>query len=340
MQIAFCYNIKLSKPSLDYSKQRDTEYDSPETIKAIWKTLQSLGHKVIKIEADLNAFEKLKKNKNKIDLVFTIAEGLGGDARESQISLFCEMLGIAYTHSSPTVNAISLNKSIAKTILKGGGVVRVPSSQTITSQVFKFDTRLHFPLIIKPNREGSSKGIMDKNVVGSERQLKRRVGEIFKKNSSELLVEEFIDGREFNVSLLGNPPKTLPTIEQKFDFLPKGMNRIAGYELKWIYEDSLKNLTDAYDCPAKISLKLQKEIEETSKKIYCFLGVRDCARIDYRLDKKGKLYFLEINTLPGINPDEQVISYFPLAARAAGLSFKELVGEILTEACKRYPSLH
>lgn len=337
LRIAFAFNVKRGKPSKELSKQKDLEFDSPGVIKQIGKTLGDLGHSVIPIEADEKAFDKLSNLKGKIDIVFNIAEGLWGDARESQIPLFCEILKIPYTHSSATVQAITLDKAFTKLILKGADNINVPKSHSVLDRRDKLDLRLSFPVIVKPNKEGSSKGILDKSVVREKKDLRKVIEEISENYSKEVLVEEYIEGREFTVSVLGNEnPKVLPIIEQKFDFLPKGMNRIASFELKWLYEDSLKNLTDAYDCPAKLTKEEQKLIEETSVRIYKLLDVRDCARIDYRLDKKGRLYFIEINTLPGINPDEKIISYFPLAARTAGMSFKDLIGNILNLAMKRY----
>jgi len=337
MKIAFTYNVKKNKPSINLKKQADLDFDSLAVINGIKDTLQSLGHKVFLVEADENAFIKLKKLKGKIDIVFNIAEGLWGEARETQIPMICEILKIPYTHSGPTTHTISLDKSFTKLILHGANGINVPDSHVIRSRDYIIPDGLKFPLIIKPNAEGSSKGVMDKNVVRNREELKERI-EITSENfAKEVLVEEYIEGREFTVAVLGNNnPKVLPIIEQKFGFLPKGMNKIASFELKWQYEDSLKDLHEAYDCPAKIDKKLKEEIENTSKEIFKLLDVRDCARIDYRLDKKGNLYFIEINTLPGINPGLNEISYFPLAARTAGMDFKEMVGEILTLACKRY----
>lgn len=333
MTIAFCYNVKKSSPSLDPSQQKDIEFDDMTVIGSIRDAIKSLGHDVIMIEADLDAYDKLRKNKNKIDIVFNIAEGLGGDARESQIPIFCEMLGIAYTHSGPTTHAIKLDKHLTKKVLKSEGI-NVPGSVVVNKIKDNYDIDLNFPLIIKPNKEGSSKGIYDKNVVNNKEELKERLDYMIK-NFGEELVEEYIDGREFTVSVVGNPPKVLPIVEQKFDFLPKGFKKIASYELKWLYEDTLKDLRDAYDCPAKLTSKEKKNIEDTSLKIFDALNVRDCARIDYRINDEGDLYFLEINTLPGMNPDENVISYLPVAARAAGMKFSDLVGEIITSARKR-----
>jgi D-alanine-D-alanine ligase len=337
MTVALTYNVRENDPSVDLEKQTDLDFDSISVIEAIKSTIENLGHKVLLIEADENAFFNLKKQKDEIDIVFNIAEGLWGDARESQIPLFCEILKIPYTHSDPTTHAITLDKAFAKLVLRGADHINVPDSHVVTCEDYEIPPSLKFPLIVKPNKEGSSRGVLDANVVNNVTDLKERIKIVSENFKIEVLVEEYIDGREFTVGILGNEsPLVFPIIEQKFDFLPKGMNKIASFELKWVYEDSLKNLHDAYDCPAKLDMSLEEEIKETSREIYRLLDVRDCARIDYRLDKNGKLYFIEINTLPGINPDEKIISYFPLAARAAGLSYKDLIAKILSLACERY----
>jgi D-alanine-D-alanine ligase len=304
------------------NEQADADFDSLETIDKIKKTLESLGHSVVMVEANIAAFDKLKELKDSIDIVFNIAEGLDCDARESEIPMFCEVLGIPYTHSGPTTHAIKLDKEFTKLIIKGAGITNVPGSTK-------------FPLIVKPNKEGSSKGIMDDNIVHNQEELDKKTEEIKDKMGVEVLAEEYIDGREFTVSVMGNERlEVLPIVEQRFDMLPPGMNKIASYELKWIYEDKLDDPSEAYDCPAKIDDGLKAKIEDVSKKIYTLLDVRDCARLDYRLDKDNNLYFIEINTLPGITPD--AISYFPIAAYAAGMSYKDLVAKILSLACERY----
>ncbi|HET7099155.1 MAG TPA: ATP-grasp domain-containing protein [Patescibacteria group bacterium] len=339
MNVALAYNSKVNKPSAKLEEQTDLEFDSIEVINGIKNSLTQLGHKVTLVEADENAFFKLKELKKEIDIVFNIAEGLWGEARETQIPIICEILKLPYTHSGPTTHTISLDKSFTNLILKGADGVNVPEGHVVKKgeKDWTLPDRLKFPLIVKPNSEGSSKGVLDANVVTGMENLKERVKIISENFTKEILVEEYIDGREFTVSVLGNKdPKVLPIVEQKFDFLPMGMNKIASFELKWVYEDSLKDLREAYDCPAKLTDKQRTEIEETSKLVYQILDVKDCARLDYRMNSEGKLYFIEINTLPGINPDESIISYFPLASRTAGMSFKDLVGGILDLACERY----
>lgn len=338
MKVAFTYNFKKNTPSKDLSKQVDLEFDSQNVIDEIRKSLEDLGHEVFLVEADEDAFINLKKLKGRIDIVFNIAEGLWGDARESQIPIYCEVLKIPYTHSGPTTHGIGLDKSFCKLVLRGADHINVPESHVVLNENYEIPDYLKFPLIVKPNKEGSSKGVFDANVVDNPRDLDERIKAISEGFTKEVLVEEYIDGREFTVSVIGNKGNwnVLPIVEQKFDFLPKGMNKIASFELKWEYEDSLKDLKDAYDCPAKLTDSERNNVEETSKQICDLLDVREVARIDFRLNDKGALYFIEINTLPGINPDEKVISYFPIAARAAGLTYPDLISKILSLACERY----
>ncbi len=340
MNIAFTYNVKHNHPSTDLKEQVDLEFDSPKVINEIVITLKELGHTVVQIEADDNAFIKLKnlKDKNKVDLVFTIAEGLWGDARESQIALYCEVLKIPYTHSSPSTHAITLDKQFTKWILQGAKIVKIPESQTIVNKEYEIEESLKFPLIVKPNKEGSSKGIMDINVVRNSNDLEERIKTISENFTKEIIVEEYIEGREFTVSVLGNNDgvRVLPIIEQTFDFLPKGMNKIASLELKYLYEWDKKKIDEICVCPAKIEKKLEQEITETSKEICKVLDVRDAARIDYRLNEKGELYFLEINTLPGLNPDPEAPSYYVISAQKDGLSFKEMLNQIILNASSRY----
>ncbi len=336
MRICFAYNVQHKNPSVKIVEQDEQEYDTPKTIGLIRSAIEESGYEVIELNADTEAFDKLKELKGNVDLVFNIAEGVHGDARESQIPMYCEILKIPYTLSSPTTHAIKLDKSFTKLVLKAAGI-KVPNSFIVTSAEDSIG-RLKYPVLIKPNSEGSSVGIMNDNVVSDKNKLLKRLKEIYAGGfNGPMLIEEFVEGREFTVSVIGNdPPRILPIIEQKFDFLPKGYHKIAGYELKWFFEDRLARLEDAYDCPAKIGSELEKKVKDTTLLAYRTLRVLDCARIDYRLKENGELYLLEVNTIPGMNFNEKEISYFPLSARVAGMKPKDVVGEIIHSARKRY----
>ena len=346
MKIALTFNFRHSKPSLKNKKAiEEAEFDSPETIKGITKSLKKLGHKVFLIEADELAYLKLKKLKSKIDLVFNIAEGFGID-REAQIPAMLEMLKIPYLGSKPLTQAICLNKAKTKEILSFHGIP-TPKFQLFETRDENLKKDLEFPLIVKPNCEGSSKGIFQNSIVKNEKELRKKVRDIIKNLNQPALVEEFLEGREFTISLIGNNPvdpvrdkslngvEILPPVELNFSSLPKKFYPMDSYEVKWIL-DNPKNKIKTVICPAKIDKKLWKKIKEICLKTKKVLEILDWCRIDLRLDKNGIPNILEVNQIPGIIPDPKENSRFPLAARTAGYNFEEMLEKIIKSACERY----
>jgi D-alanine-D-alanine ligase len=339
MNIVFLYNIKLIPPSLtDEQAQIYAEFDSPATINGIKKAIEANGHKVHMVEANEEAYIKLKelKAKKKVDLVFNIAEGFYGEAREAHLPAMLEMLRIPYTGSGPLNLAITLDKARTKEILS---YYKIPNAkfQVFQSQKDKLRADLDFPLIVKPVREGSSKGIMDNCVVKNDRELRKKLNEVLGKYKQAAIVEEFLPGTEFTVGILEKDkgPAVLPIIEVKFDDLPKGMNKIDSYEAKWFYDDPEKGM-DPLVCPAKIPKELEERIKRVAIATFRVLNCKDLARIDIRLDKKGVPKIIEINSLPGLIPDPRENSRFPRAARTAGISFNEMIGMIINSAKRRY----
>lgn len=336
MNLAFCFNVKHTSPSKNITAQKEADYDSPETIAAIKNALESGGHEVWQVEANENAYMHFFRNRRSIPIVFNIAEGLGGEAREAHIPAMLEMLRIPYTHSGPLAQAISLDKVLTKTVLLQHDIP-TPRFQLVKRINDELDTTLRFPLIAKPNSEGSSIGIFNENLVYDKLKLFERIKWLLNRYKEPVLVEEYIDGREFTVSVLGNdPPKVLPIVEQNFSIFPENMPHIASYEAKWFFEDSLPDVKSAYFCPAQISQTLKSAIERLSLKIYSVLDCKDVIRVDFRVDKKENIYCLEINTLPGMLADSNVVSYLPIAARTAGFSYEGLINTILNEAVARY----
>lgn len=335
MRIALTFNIRHHKPSLKNKKAiEEAEFDSPETIKGIANALKRLGHKVILIEANESAFFKLKKMKSKIDFVFNIAEGYGPD-REAQIPAVLEMLKIPYLGSKPLTQAICLNKAKTKEILSFYKIP-TPKFQLFETGEEKMDRNLKFPLIVKPNCEGSSKGIFQNSVVKNEKQLRKKIKEIIQNLNQPALVEEFLNGREFTVSLIGNNTvEVLPPVEIDFSVLPKRFYPMDSYEVKWLIDNPKSNVQTVI-CPAKIEKKLWQKIKEICLKTKKVLEILDWCRIDLRLDKKGIPNVLEVNQIPGIIPDPKENSRFPLAARAAGYSYEEMLERLIKTALKRY----
>ncbi len=339
MKIGFLYNVKLVAPSLtDETAQIYAEFDSPETIEGIKKAIESNGHQVHMIEANEEAYNKLKtlKEKSEIDLVFNIAEGIYGEAREAQIPAMLEMLKIPYTGSGPINLAITLDKARTKEILS---YYKIPNAkfQVFSNSNEKLNLKLKFPLIVKPLNEGSSKGIMDNCVLRSQEELKNKLNEINNKFNQPAIVEEFLEGREFTVAVLEDlsGPKVLPIIEVKFNELPENMNKIDSYEAKWFYDDPSKGI-DPLVCPAEIDKKLENKIKKVALKTFNVLNCKDFSRLDIRLDKNGNPNVIEVNALPGIIPNPDENSRFPRAARVAGIEYNKLIKMVIDSAIKRY----
>ncbi|MDI6839845.1 MAG: ATP-grasp domain-containing protein [bacterium] len=334
MQVALLYNLKEDEeaekppPTPDYY----AECDSIETVQAIADAL-SVFHEVTLIEANADAFEFLRQSN--VDIVFNIAEGTNGIARESQMPAILEMLGIPYTGSNPLTLAICLDKARTKEILSYHKIP-TPRFQVFNSYSAKL-VDLEFPLIVKPVREGSSKGINNHSVAYSYKELKELVTKCVGLYQQPALVEEFIIGREFTCALLGNLPnlEILPIVEMKFDALPKEAVPIYSYEAKWVWDTPDKPL-NIFECPAKISHSLKMEIEATCRKTWEVLDIKDWCRIDLRLDSNGVLNVIEVNPLPGILPRPEDNSCFPKAARAKGMSYTDLINAVLNISAKRW----
>ena len=331
-RIAIIFNLKRSPEKsqpIDYYAEFD-EIDVPLAIK---KALRKITPNVDLLEADDNLYEKLKNGNH--GFVFNIAEGISGESRESHIPAMLEMLGIPYTGSGVCTQAITLDKRRMKEVLGYYGIP-TPKFQFFVTGSEKLNAEMNFPLFVKPNSEGSSKGIRNNSIVKNMKELKERVRQIIKTYKQPALVEEFLPDREFTVALIGNRnPKVLPIVEITFDYLPKNINKIDSYEVKW-YWDSPSNPIDPIVCPAKIDKQLEEKIKRIAVKTFKVLGCVDFARIDLRLSGNGVLNILDVNALPGLMPDPKDNSRFPKACYAAGMSYEDIITSVLFSAMKRY----
>ncbi len=320
-------------------KQKDmfAEWDTEETVNAVRDAIAE-RYKVAMIEVNEQAYNKLLTIRP--DFVFNIAEGFYGASREAQIPAILEMLHIPYVGSDPLTLGICLDKARAKEILAYHKIptagFNVIHSMSDFSASGGEDVRLKFPAMVKPLHEGSSKGIYNSCVVRNPDELASEVKIILDTYNEPALVEDFLPGREFTVALMGNGDdvNVLPIVEIKFGALPAGVNPIYSYEAKWIW-DQRENPLDVFECPAKLTDPLRHEITKTCGDAYRVLNCRDWSRIDVRLDSHGKPNIMEINPLPGILPRPEDNSCFPKAARAAGLSYNQLINAVLDVAMKR-----
>jgi D-alanine-D-alanine ligase len=318
------------------------EWDSPRTIDAIASALAAYGE-VIRLEASLDFPERLRAAKP--DLVFNISEGLHGVNRESHVPAICEFLGVPYSGSDPLTLSICLDKARAKEILS---YHRVPTAPFLLVESAEDLDRLLagalplsppseiMPLFVKPVHEGSSKGITERNFVRNADELEAQVRFLLETYGQPVLVEEFLPGAEFTCGVLGNGPdaRVLPIVGMNFGALPHGAMPIYGYEAKWIW-DRPESPLDIFACPAPISETMRIAIERVVLRAYRVLGCRDWSRVDVRLDADGVPNIVEVNPLPGILPDPADNSCLPKAARAAGLSYDELIQACLLHAAER-----
>ena len=327
MRVALVLNTRKDESEFE------VEYDPPHTVELIKHGIESAGHNYIFIEADENILETLKQVKP--DLVFNRAEGVRGESRESHIPAILEMLGIPYVGANVLSSAVCLNKGWTKKFLAFHGIV-TPQFHILSStrQVNKLD--FIFPVILKPNEEGSSVGINEDNVVSDKKQLVKKLGSMLKEYQQPILVEQFIQGREFSVGVLdclGPKPQVLALLEIDFSKFPSEVAGVYGQKAKTIYEG-----LDHYICPAKVRSDLKKKIGQVSIEICRLLEVPDFARIDYRMDENEELYFLEINPLPGMDfdPDNLDISFYPYMAEKSGYTYDQLIQKLIEAAARRY----
>jgi len=321
--------ISYAQPSIDTY----AEWDTWETINALKDSLEQF-HNVTLIEANEDAFDKFRELQP--DIVFNIAEGAYGVSREAQIPAMLDMLQIPYTGSDALTLGICLDKARTKEILSYYGIPNAKFKVADSVDDIK-NISFDFPLMVKPVCEGSSKGIYSSSFVRNEDELYSEVNRIINEYNQSALIEEFLPGREFTIAILGNDSdaRTLPIIEIVYDRYPEGIVPLYSYEAKWIL-DNKESEFDVFDCPANIDPVLEEKIKKITLDTYNVLRCKDWSRVDVRLDKNGEPSIIEINPLPGIMPDPTENSSFPKAARAAGMTYEDMINSVLYAAAKRY----
>ncbi len=323
LRIGFAFNIKR----LDSKRGNDAEaeYDAPETIDAIREALESYGHVVIPLEATAELPRQLMETP--VDIVFNIAEGVSGRNREAVVPALCELMGIPYTSSDAATLSIALDKALSKRVLREHGIL-TPEFQLFETGRERISPKLRFPVIVKPNQEGSSKGVSAHvSVVDDEEGLRAIVKDLIEKYRQPAIVEDYIPGREFTVGLLGDKrPRVLPPME--ILFRDKGNERpVYDYQIKQEWEKYV-----SYECPAKLTPVELKAVEKVCRETFAALDCRDVARVDLRMNARGEFFVLEVNPLPGLTPG---YSDLCLIAAAANIDYRSLIGEILAGGLKR-----
>jgi D-alanine-D-alanine ligase len=299
-------------------------------IPVIVEILRDMGREVLALPVGSDVLEAARTLVLRSpDLVINLCEDLLGDSsHEMHFTALMELLGLAYTGSPPLALGLCRDKGRTKALLRQYGIP-TPDFVVAGSPDFQMGG-LAFPLIVKPAAEDGSVDIDDRSVVGDEHSLREQVSRLLARHD-EVLVEEYVAGREFNAALLGTaPPRVLPLSEIDFSGLPEGMPAICGYEAKWDEED-LRYRATVPLCPASLEDDVKEEIEIFTASVCSILGLRDYARVDWRYNPERGLQFLEANP----NPDLSPTSGFIRSLRAAGEHYPQFVEFLLAAAARR-----
>jgi len=325
-KVGFTYDLRKDFPlKKGEPKDLNAEFDYVPTINRVKTAVERAGHKLVDIG---NVNRLLKKLPNlKVDIVLNICEGIGSRNREAQVPMILETYGIPYIGSDGLTMSLTLDKIMTKKVLIAD---KIPTPRFMG--INKLDDladldHMEFPLIIKLRQEGTSKGISDESVVHNKKELKKRAEFLFDRyKNSPLIIEEFIAGSEFTVAVIGNSPaEALPPIQVLIN------EKLDLGELIYTF-DKINSGEIVYLCPAKISRNLEKKLVDLTLRTYKAVDCLDFGRVDFRVDKKGNPYVLEINPLPSLHIEDA----YGISSVVAGFSFDKAVGKIIDAGLMRY----
>ncbi len=327
MKVAVIYNKEVIADSdvINIFGMPTMERYSPLMVERVTAALEEGGHNVRTVEGNMQIIESLQGFMPRVvrgerpGMVFNMAYGIQGQSRYTHVPAMLEMLGIPYVGSGPSGQAIALDKVMSKVVFLSQGLptpaFRVfPGNEGETGD-------LPFPVIVKPKMEAVSFGL---SVVDNPEDLRREVQRVQREYQQPALAEQFIPGREFAVALLGNGEslETLPIVEIDLEGDPNAIQTLT----------NKKSKPRRKICPADLDEESADRLRQLARRAFAALGLCDFARVDFRMDGKGKIYILEINSMASLN----LTGSFVQSAQVAGMDFTALVNRILDVAAVRY----
>ena len=325
MRITIAYNLRPD------DTEATAELLAEADIKRIYDAICSLQHTVTVVEVSGKPNDVIERLiESEPDLIFNLAEGTIGSSREAFYPGLYEQMGIPFTGGNASLLHLNLDKHLAKTVLSSHGI-SVPQGVLVTEKERQLPDNLQYPLMIKPNSEGSSKGITQDSVVETREQALDLINRLLGHYPAGLVVEEYIGGRELSVPFLESfPGKLLDIVEHTFD-----LNKIGGkYN---IYDYDMKQGGDAAEavnvvCPATINAEEGKAVTQMARQVFEIMSCPDVGRVDIRLHTNGLPYFIELNPLPSLHPVASLMT----AAKSRGLEFRDVLRLIIRSAARRY----
>lgn len=327
MHVAVVYN-KDRKGTINVFGMQNKEWYPDETIQRVDQALEAGGHTVELIPADRFLLTKLNKFLPKLSkrrpngIVLNLALGVQGKCRYTHVPSILELAGIPYTGSNPMGHSLAQDKVVAKQIFMASNLptpnYRVYMSPELDAPYLKY------PVIVKPRGEAASFGL---KIVHDDESLRAAILELFEEYKQPALAEEFIDGREINVSVLGNQPsQALPVLEL---VLSEECQGIYSHDAKFKRAPGKKV---EMVCPAELPPETAAYLQKLAVRAFDVLNIYDFGRVDFRLDEYNQPHILEMNSMASINPG----SSFVKAAMKAGFSYNQLINRIIDVAIERY----
>ena len=323
LSIGLCYDLKDDYLRDGFSPEDVLEFDSEETVAGLEAAMAAIGHTTERIGRGRELARRFVDGE-RWDLVFNICEGVWGRSREAQVPALCELFDQPYTFADPLTCAVTLDKAVAKRIVRDHGIATAPFAVVSTPEE-TMSVQLPAPLFLKPVAEGSSKGVTGRSLVRERRDLASACRTLLEQFKQPVLVEAFLPGREVTVGIVGHGATARIVGVMEVSFTDRAETHAYTALNKEEYLDRVAyRLIDGES--------LAEEAREVALAVFHALGCRDAARVDLRCDTADRPNFLEVNPLPGIN---HVRSDLPIMARLGGTSYHELISAIIDSARDR-----
>ena len=327
MRIGLVYDLRDDYRALGFTEEQVAEFDSPDTIDALAGTLKSLGCQVTRIGHGRTLATRLAAGE-RWDMVFSIAEGVAGRSREAQVPALCELFDQPYVFSDPLTMAATLDKAVAKRLVRDAGIVTAPFA-VLETPAQAATAAMSFPAFVKPLAEGTGKGCEAASLVCDREEMTLAAARLISRFRQPDLVESYLPGREFTVGVIGNGAGARVIAVLEVILREQASDQVYSFDMK---EQCERFVTYALADDAEARLAGARALAA-----YASLGCRDAARLDFRSDDAGSPHFLEANPIAGLHPTH---SDLPILTTQAGYSYSWLIAAILNCAAERQGLTH
>ena len=332
LRVGVLYDYWWDEDEQRVEGERPKKKSPEEDVQEVYEALKKNGHNPVYVRLDGTRESLIELARSQADLLFNLVESFAGDdSQDTNIAGYLELLDRRFTGAGSSGLYLAQDKNLAKKIFTFHGI-HTPYFTTVYRGRIEHSHDIQFPVIVKPAREDGSIGIQFGAVCTSIKELMERIDYIQAEFDSPALIEEYIEGRELYVGVLGNEkPQALPVVELDLSQLPEGTPKIAGSEVKWEEDTQAYKATKPF-FPEDLDEATVTRLQETAVQAFTALQLRDYGRIDFRLASDGAIHVLEVNPNPYLLSSAE----FSLAAKQSGRSYHELIAEIVDAAVGRY----